>query len=520
VPKLEITNETINFIKQWEGFAPTAYWDYHQWSIGYGTISYEGQTITQEAAHKALGSNLRKYAKNLEAALEIQPTPNQTTALLSASYNLGVTGIKDILRLYNKGKIRKAAKELLRYDHAGGKKLSALTRRRKAEAKLLSSRASSIHPMVAIMSRGQPRTQYKRTYHLLSPDSSIDDFVSVAREAYEERGTIGFSYDDAGIGDLAERVVILHGNHPPDIEDWFEEHYQGIKVVNDTIVAPKPPEPPTGQTKALVGLHGSADGSWGNPILPETTEMIKEGKIEAYKGLSNESADTVKVLKDINPDMFILIRLFAKVNKHFRRPQQFVNLIAEDALKWYKAGVRHFEVHNEPNLKIDESAEGMWDVWKDGAEFSLWFLSVVAKLRQLMPDAKFGYPGLSPGFSMAGVRYDPIRFFNESWTAVDEADFICAHCYWVTRDQIYSDDHGQWYKRYHNKNKPIMITEFSNPSPEVPKHEKGLQYVEYYASLHNVHSAYSFISTSSSGFKHETWHGSDIATLVGQRNGR
>jgi hypothetical protein len=64
-----------------------------------------------------------------------------------------------------------------------------------------------------------------------------------------------------------------------------------------------------------------------------------------------------------------------------------------------------------------------------------------------------------------------------------------------------------------------MITEFSNPSHEVSKHAKGLQYVDYYKSLNNVHSAYSFLSTASSGFQHETWHGSDIATTVGQRDG-
>ena len=43
--------------------------------------------------------------------------------------------------------------------------------------------------------------------------------------------------------------------------------------------------------------------------------------------------------------------------------------------------------------------------------------------------------------------------------------------------------------------------------------------IVYYASLDNVHSAYSFLSTASSGFQHETWHGSDIATIVGQRDG-
>ena len=513
---VEVSNETVEFVKRFEGLRLTSYWDYHQWSIGYGSISYEGQTITEEQAARKLQGDLQKYAKSLSDVLHIPLSPDQETALLSAAYNLGVTGISRIIKVCNTGDFEAAADMLRRYDHAGGKQLPALTRRRTAEAELLWRPRSVV---VDTKVRGEPRVQYERTYWLMPPDASKSEFMEIAGEAYDQRATIGFSADDAGIGDLDKRnVVVVHPERQPaKLTQWFLTNYGTVQLLHHPKEHFVAPEPSVSQAK--VGLHGSADGSWGNPVLPETIELIKEAKIEAYKGLSNESADTVKILKDINPDMFILIRLFAKVNKGFSRPQQFVNLVAQDAVKWYHAGVRHFEVHNEPNLKIDDSAEGMWDVWEDGGEFSLWFLQVVAQLKEMMPEAQFGYPGLSPGIGIAGVRYDPIRFFNESWTAVDEADFICAHCYWVTRDQIYSDDYGQWYKRYHVKNKPIMITEFSNPSHEVPKGEKGKQYVEYYASLENVHSAYSFLSTASSGFQHETWHGSDIATIVGQRDG-
>ena len=510
---VEVSNETVEFVKRFEGIRLTSYWDYHQFSIGYGSISYEGETITEEQADRKLKSDLRKYATSLSDVLHITLLPEQETALLSAAYNLGVTGINRIIKVCNTGDFEAAAKLLRRYDYAGGKRLSALTRRREAEAALL-ERDNEVHTM-----RGEPRVQYERIYYLMPPDASKQEFMDIAGEVYNQKSTVGFSADDAGIGDLDKRnaVLVYPERQPKKLTEWFSTYYNGVNIIHHPKHTPVAPELPVGLTK--VGLHGSADGSWGNPILPETIELIKEAKIEAYKGLSNESANTVKILKDINPDMFILIRLFAKVNKDSSRPQQFLDTVAQDALKWYYEGVRHFEVHNEPNLKIDDSAEGMWDVWKDGAEFGTWFLEVVTQLRQMMPEAQFGYPGLSPGHHISGVRYDPIRFFNESWVAVNEADFICAHCYWVTQDQIYSDDNGQWYKRYHSKNKPIMITEFSNPSHEVSKHAKGLQYVDYYKSLNNVHSAYSFLSTASSGFQHETWHGSDIATTVGQRDG-
>lgn len=37
------------------------------------------------------------------------------------------------------------------------------------------------------------------------------------------------------------------------------------------------------------GLHGSADSSWGNPLLPFEQEMIKTGKFNAMKLLSREN---------------------------------------------------------------------------------------------------------------------------------------------------------------------------------------------------------------------------------------
>jgi len=512
---VRVSAEAVEFIKRWEGFSSTSFWDHKQWSIGYGSkASHKGEEITEEVAHKRFQAELAGFASGLSNRLTFTPTTSEATALLSAAYNLGVSGISPIIDLCNNGDFRGAAKLLLQYDHASGKRHPGLTRRRQAESELLGSGAAR-----GLM--GLPRIQYERTYWLMPPDATDKEFANVAEAAFIHRSTIGFSADDAGIGALDARNVVLvyPKRQPAGIKEWFATHYPGVQVSEFPKLVPVAPRPPVSQTKALVGLHGSADGSWGNPVLPETVQLIKQAKITAYKGLSNESADTVKVLRAIEPDMFIMVRLFAKVNRENPSASAFVEAVG-NAVEWYNAGVRHFEVHNEPNLKLaDETGEGMWHVWNDGAEFATWFRQVVNALKPLMPDALFGYPGLSPGWSIDNVRYDPIRFLEESWPALDQADFICAHCYWTTRAEMYSEDWGQWYRRVPHAGKQLMITEFSNPSHSVDKHEKGKQYVDYYASLENVHSAYSFLSTSSSGFEAETWHGSDIAHTVGQRDG-
>ena len=127
---IQVTNETVEFVKRFEGLRLTSYWDYHQWSIGYGSISFEGQTITEERAPKKLKGDLKKYAASLTTALDVTLSPDQETALLSAAYNLGVTGVSRVIKVCNTGDFDAAAKLLRRYDHAGGKRLPALTRRR------------------------------------------------------------------------------------------------------------------------------------------------------------------------------------------------------------------------------------------------------------------------------------------------------------------------------------------------------------------------------------------------------
>jgi GH24 family phage-related lysozyme (muramidase) len=502
---IEVTQQTLDFIAGWEGFCAVPYWDVHQWTYGYGTKApNEHETITQEQALDFMGIDLAKRAKKLAKQISFVPTPNQATALLSAAFNLGSVPAM-VMEYCNAGDYSEAALELRKYCHAGGEKLPALQRRRQAEARLLE---------MDTMTRGEPRVQYSRVYHLLDQNASIDQFVAVAREAWEDRSTVGFSYDDAGVGDLGSKTVVLHGTHPDNIVDWFAQHYPSAKVVQDQVTPKTPPQPPVSQTKALWGLHGSADGSWGNPILTETQDMVKTAKIEAVKLLSNESSESVPILHNINPDIFILIRLFAKVDDEHNSASDFIHTVGAQARSFYDKGVRYFEVGNEPNLYV----EGFGSAWADGHQFSTFFSHIIRSLEEDMPEAKWGYPGLSPGHSIEGVRYDPMRFWNESWQARDQADFICAHSYFTSNADMDSLDGGQWYKRYDTQGKLLMLTEFSNPSKDVPKAIKGVQYNNYVEKLEGVHSAYCFLSTASGGFEYETWSGSPIATIVGKRN--
>ena len=87
------TSETaIKIIKEFEGFRKDAYWDNSQWSIGYGTVSVEGATISETGADQALRAELASVDKAINsfaAARNLNFSQNQHDALASFSYNCG-----------------------------------------------------------------------------------------------------------------------------------------------------------------------------------------------------------------------------------------------------------------------------------------------------------------------------------------------------------------------------------------------------------------------------------------------
>jgi hypothetical protein len=80
--------------------------------------------------------------------------------------------------------------------------------------------------------RGAPRIDYARTYVLLPKDVSREMATAAMRAVYATKNTVGFSADDAGIGDLDQRRVVCV--NPQNIgegltQDWYEEHYPGVE---------------------------------------------------------------------------------------------------------------------------------------------------------------------------------------------------------------------------------------------------------------------------------------------------
>lgn len=101
-------------------------------------------------------------------------------------------------------------------------------------ARLLAQRLVRVSRQTQIVPSGKPRQSYRRVYVLLPPTATEKWVVAAARGSYAGRYTVGFSADDAGVGDLEERYVLaVNPHHWPGIltRAWFKQNYPGVEFL-------------------------------------------------------------------------------------------------------------------------------------------------------------------------------------------------------------------------------------------------------------------------------------------------
>ena len=99
--QLRTSEQLIALLKQKEGFRATAYWDYAQYSIGYGSACTKDEYpngITEAQADILLRQMLQKFETSLDKFLQendLTLTDNQYDALISLTYNIGSGWMKN-----------------------------------------------------------------------------------------------------------------------------------------------------------------------------------------------------------------------------------------------------------------------------------------------------------------------------------------------------------------------------------------------------------------------------------------
>jgi hypothetical protein len=279
--------------------------------------------------------------------------------------------------------------------------------------------------------------------------------------------------------------------------------------------AEAPAEPgPLGQTR--IGLHASADPHISEAEHAEFVAM-RPGII---KVLSFHSAEAIALLAQNHPAATWIVRAFLDFGSRAISPEQFFNDTISDvsrALTVLKGKEVVLELHNEPNVV----AEGFQRSWADGVAFSNWWRDVLERYRRAFPGLPCIYPGLSPGYSVTGVKQDHIQFAEASRAAIEMADGLGVHVYWsnvwpMARALATLDD---MISRF--RDKPIWVTEASNNKGGALAAQKAQQYLYFWQELQKrprVQGVTFFVASASNpAFADQVWVGHNIGAMIGRR---
>jgi lysozyme len=143
---MRISAPGLELIRAFEGFSPTAYLcPANLWTIGYGHV-LRGAMLAEklslrwsEADGEAqLQSDCRVFERAVSRLIHVPLSQPQFDALVAFTYNVGSAALQrsTLRQRLNRGEYTAVPSEMMRWVHAGGRRLAGLERRRRAEAAL------------------------------------------------------------------------------------------------------------------------------------------------------------------------------------------------------------------------------------------------------------------------------------------------------------------------------------------------------------------------------------------------
>ena len=213
-----------------------------------------------------------------------------------------------------------------------------------------------------------------------------------------------------------------------------------------------------------IGVHGRNDTSFAE----DDFRVIADSRIEAIKMMSQTDPAVYARIKDVNPNIEIITRLYDdRIGHGHPTPAEFAEKMIPvmQALQPYCV---KYQVANEPNHVHRYEGWGAEDA--DAADFNTWFLAVYRLLKQACPWASVGFPGLAvPDFA-----HRDRAWLNICRPAIDRADWLGVHCYWQTPTDrpsvMFDEQFGLTFKYYHSQfpDKTLEILECGNSNVHNP----------------------------------------------------
>lgn len=263
---------------------------------------------------------------------------------------------------------------------------------------------------------------------------------------------------------------------------------------------------PWPQAKCLFGVNARPDGSFAKVDF----QVVEAARLEAVKLAAACSETDIARLKQLNPALFLMTSLHVPFRGQEIEAKDWLARMRVAVQRHYRAGVRYFEVQRAPNLQ----SEGWGHSWHSGGGFARWWLDVVNALKEEFPEAKFGFPGPSPGGQVDGQRMDALSFLEGADAALLSADWLGAQAYWISESEMVSEEKGSFFRllRRNYPEKMLFITEFGNVNALTNLSVKGREYVEFVEGIRHtagVGAAFAQVLSSAGPFAELAWRAED-----------
>jgi len=178
---------------------------------------------------------------------------------------------------------------------------------------------------VEMSERGKPRIQYERTYILLPQNYGKEWALAAVEGSHTERNTVGYSADDAGIGDLDDRnvVAVNPGAWQSDLHGFFQAYYPGVNYTTVEVTTPDalkealggpfvpdPPPPPSPYTPLNLinphlqtvepGILAVSQVAGRSPLVQKILGLYYTWRYNREQ--ASVQASTFKYVRDANPN--------------------------------------------------------------------------------------------------------------------------------------------------------------------------------------------------------------------------
>jgi len=230
--------------------------------------------------------------------------------------------------------------------------------------------------------------------------------------------------------------------------------------------------------RCLVGLDGSQfDGS-----DQDLHDLISQSCFEAIKISSHVPEESIQQLKWKFPGIFIAANL-SLPNSPVTR-EIYADQIKPILNRLSRQDVNTLEVFSQPNLSFN----GWGKLWRDGKDFSGFFTSLVEWIKADFPGMRLGFPGLSTGNPVEGIRQDWRKFLEQCDAALDVADWVGIDLSWGGREELNHPEFGAAHQTYRLwlPEKTLMITRFWTTRQTGSEQAKGEDYLAFYHNLQDL----------------------------------